>query len=137
VKVTLSGPWNGQLAVAYRHFSSFSSVIMSSPIQPYSALSSLERKISKCFSALLYLTVSRVCPLFLPTRAVLRKRGAYGTAEITPTGKSRCTWRNTFPIVSLSTTNVTWTGLGLNTSLHGERPATNRQSYGTALRNQH
>jgi hypothetical protein len=37
------------------------------------------------------------------------------------------------PIATLSTTNPTWTDLGANMSLCGERPATNRLSHDTAL----
>ena len=39
----------------------------------------------------------------------------------------------TCPDVSLSATNPTWTGLHLNPSLHGARPATNRLSHARPL----
>jgi hypothetical protein len=38
----------------------------------------------------------------------------------------------TCPNATLSTTNLTWTDLGSNPGLRGERPATNRLSHGTA-----
>jgi hypothetical protein len=50
------------------------------------------------------------------------------------TGENRRTRGKTCPIATLSTTNPTWTDLGSNPSLRGERPAANRQSHGTALR---
>jgi hypothetical protein len=34
---------------------------------------------------------------------------------------------------NLSTTNTTWTDLGVNLGLHIERPATRRLSHGTAM----
>jgi hypothetical protein len=40
----------------------------------------------------------------------------------------------TYPSATLSTTNPTWPDLGLNPDRHGRKPATNRLSYGTALR---
>jgi hypothetical protein len=49
------------------------------------------------------------------------------------------TWENrsnrgkTCPSATLSTTNPTWTDLGSNPGLRGERPATNRLSHGTAF----
>jgi hypothetical protein len=42
------------------------------------------------------------------------------------------TRRKTCPSATLSTTNLTWTYLGSNPGLRGERPATNRLSHGTA-----
>ena len=40
-------------------------------------------------------------------------------------------------IFTSSTTNLTWTGLGANPGLHGERPASNRLSYFNAKFNLH
>jgi hypothetical protein len=45
---------------------------------------------------------------------------------------NRATGRKTCPSTTLSTTNVTGTDLGSSPGLRGERPATNRQSHGTA-----
>jgi hypothetical protein len=42
-------------------------------------------------------------------------------------------WEKTCPSATLSTTNLTWPGLGSNPSCRGGKPATNRLSYGTAL----
>jgi len=42
--------------------------------------------------------------------------------------KIRCTRRKTCPIDTMSTTNPTWTGLGSNPGLGGDRPATDRLS---------
>jgi hypothetical protein len=42
------------------------------------------------------------------------------------------TRRKTCPSATLSTTNLTWTDPGSNPGLHGESPATNRLSHGTA-----
>jgi hypothetical protein len=41
------------------------------------------------------------------------------------TGKNQSTWKQTCPSPTLSTTNLTWTGLGLNTNLSNNRLATN------------
>jgi hypothetical protein len=41
----------------------------------------------------------------------------------------------TFPSATLSTTNPTWPDLGSNPGRRGGKPATNRLSYGTALKN--
>jgi hypothetical protein len=49
------------------------------------------------------------------------------------TGENRSTRGKTCPSVTLSTTNPTWTDPGSNPGLHGERPATNRLSHGTAF----
>jgi hypothetical protein len=51
------------------------------------------------------------------------------------TGENRNTWGKTCPSATLSTTNPTWTDLGSNSALRGERPATNRLSHGTAHHN--
>jgi len=45
---------------------------------------------------------------------------------------NRITQRRTCPSATLSTTNPSWPGLGLNSDFHGERPATDRLSHGTA-----
>jgi hypothetical protein len=50
------------------------------------------------------------------------------------TGENQSTWGKTCPSATLSTTNPTWTDAGSNPGLRGERPATNRLSHGTALR---
>jgi hypothetical protein len=47
-------------------------------------------------------------------------------------GENRITRRKTCPSATLSTTNPTWIDPGANSSLRGERPATNRLSHGTA-----
>jgi hypothetical protein len=49
------------------------------------------------------------------------------------TGKNRSTRGKPCPSATLSTTNPTWTDLGSNPGLRGERPATNLLSHGTAL----
>jgi hypothetical protein len=46
---------------------------------------------------------------------------------------NRSTGRDTCPSATLSITDSTWTGLGANPGLGGEKPATNRLSHGTAL----
>jgi hypothetical protein len=51
---------------------------------------------------------------------------------MTMAGKTRSTWRKTWPIATLSTTNPTWTTPGSNPGLRGDRPATNRLSHATA-----
>jgi hypothetical protein len=48
------------------------------------------------------------------------------------TGENRRTRRETFPSATSSTTNPTWTTLGSNPGLSGEKPATNRLRYGPA-----
>jgi hypothetical protein len=48
------------------------------------------------------------------------------------TGEKRSTRRETCPSATLSTTNRTWTGLGLNQDLRGERPLTNCPCHSTA-----
>jgi hypothetical protein len=50
------------------------------------------------------------------------------------TGENRSTRGKTCPSATLSTTNPTWTDPGMKSGLRGERPATNRLSYGTAER---
>jgi hypothetical protein len=49
------------------------------------------------------------------------------------TGENRSTRGETCPSATLSTTNPTWTDPGSNPGLRGERSATNRLSYGTAV----
>jgi hypothetical protein len=48
------------------------------------------------------------------------------------TGENRSTRGKTCPSATLSTTHPTWTDLGSNAGLRGERLATNRLSHGTA-----
>jgi hypothetical protein len=48
------------------------------------------------------------------------------------TGRNRSTLGKTCLSATLSTTNTTWTDLGSNPGLRGERRATNRLSHGTA-----
>jgi hypothetical protein len=50
------------------------------------------------------------------------------------TGGNRSTRGKTCPSATLSTTNPTWTDLGLNPGLRSDRPVTNRLSRGTAYR---
>jgi hypothetical protein len=47
---------------------------------------------------------------------------------------NRRTRRGIYPSATLTTTNHTWTNLGVSPGLHGEKPETNRLSYGTATR---
>jgi hypothetical protein len=49
------------------------------------------------------------------------------------TGENQSTLRKSCHSATLSTTNPTWTDPGSNPGLHGERPATNRLSHGTAI----
>jgi hypothetical protein len=49
------------------------------------------------------------------------------------TGENRRTRRKTCPNATLSTKNPTCIDLGVNLGLHGERPATNDLSHGTAI----
>jgi hypothetical protein len=51
------------------------------------------------------------------------------------TEKKQKRYEKTRPLVTLPTTSSTWTSLGLNTGLRGEKPATNRLSHGMALNN--
>jgi hypothetical protein len=54
------------------------------------------------------------------------------------TGKYRSTQgEKTCPSPTLSTTNPTWTDLGSNPIVRGERPATNRVNHGTAYVQHH
>jgi hypothetical protein len=46
------------------------------------------------------------------------------------TGKNWRSRRETCPSATLSTTNLTWTDMGAKPCLHGEKPVTNRLSYG-------
>jgi hypothetical protein len=55
------------------------------------------------------------------------------TGAIILTGENRCTWRNTCPSATLSTTSVTWTDVGLNAGLCEERTETYRLSHDTSL----
>jgi hypothetical protein len=48
--------------------------------------------------------------------------------------KNQSTRKTTYCSVTSLTVNSTWTALGLNPGLRGERLATNRHSYGTAIR---
>jgi hypothetical protein len=48
-------------------------------------------------------------------------------------GKTEKIRRKTFPSATLSATNSAWIDTDANPGLHGERPATNRLSHGTAL----
>lgn len=50
------------------------------------------------------------------------------------TDKKKCnTLRKTCPNATLTNTNPTWSGLGLNPDLRSDRPATNSLTHGTAL----
>jgi hypothetical protein len=57
---------------------------------------------------------------------------AYGIGGVILTGETRNTPRKTCPSATVFTTNSTWTGRGLNPGFRGERPATNRVSFGIA-----
>jgi hypothetical protein len=48
-------------------------------------------------------------------------------------GKPKYSGGKTYPSVTLSTTNPTWTDPGSKPGLRGGRPLTNRLSHGTAL----
>jgi len=47
-------------------------------------------------------------------------------------GESQSTGRKTYPRATLCTANPTWTDLGLNPGVRGERPATSRLSHDIA-----
>lgn len=48
------------------------------------------------------------------------------------TGETHNNRITTCPILTPNTKNLTWTNLRSNPDLHGDRPATNRLSYGMA-----
>jgi len=50
------------------------------------------------------------------------------------TGDTRISRTKTCPSATLSTTNLKWTDLGTNPGLRGEKPGTDRLSYGKALK---
>jgi len=52
------------------------------------------------------------------------------TGEMTLTGQNQSTQRNTCCSITLSTTNPTWAGLGLNLDLCGEKLGTNCLNHG-------
>jgi hypothetical protein len=56
----------------------------------------------------------------------------WSSGGIILTGENRRTPKETCPSDTLPTTNPTWTALGANPGLRGEKPAANRLSYGTA-----
>jgi hypothetical protein len=76
--------------------------------------------------------VSRLRPFVLSatTTAGLKWVGGIGGMKLT--GENGITLRKPCSGASLPTTNLTRTGLGSNTSLHDERPATNRLNHVTA-----
>jgi hypothetical protein len=49
------------------------------------------------------------------------------------TGENQIIQRQSCPSATLHTTNPTWTDLGANPGLHGEKPAANHLSYGMDL----
>lgn len=64
----------------------------------------------------------------------IRQRWEMNTGRTIPTGENVSIWIKICPSAMLSTKNVTWTGLGLNTALCIKRLATNHLSHGTALK---
>jgi hypothetical protein len=52
-----------------------------------------------------------------------------------PTGENVTIREKTRLSATLSTTNLTWTGLELNLGLCGEKPALNRRNHGTTKHN--
>ena len=67
---------------------------------------------------LFYLKVYWRWPLVLKTKAA--RRWVCGTGGKIMTVGERITWRETCPYATLSTTNLTWTGLGSKSRLCGE-----------------
>jgi hypothetical protein len=57
----------------------------------------------------------------------------WSTGGMKLTGKTEVIGKKTYPSVTLSTTNPTWTDKGSNPGLRGERPAPNRLNHGTAI----
>jgi hypothetical protein len=49
------------------------------------------------------------------------------------TGENQITWRKTYPSVTMSTTNRTWTDPGMNLDLFNHRLVTNRLSHSTQV----
>jgi hypothetical protein len=59
----------------------------------------------------------------------------WSIGEMVVTDESRSTRRKTSPSVTLSIKNSTWTGLGSNPVIRGNRPETKFLSHGTASEN--
>jgi hypothetical protein len=78
--------------------------------------------------------VSRLRPFVRRVRATCRWRWVCSFCGMIRRGENRSTRRQTYPNITLSTTNFTWTVLGSNPGLCGERPTTNRLSDGTTFR---
>jgi hypothetical protein len=82
---------------------------------------------------LLCLKVLRFRPLVLLIGVVITLRRVSSICGMILTGDNRSVRRKTCPSATLSTTSLTWTELGSNLNLSGEKPATNRLSHGTAV----
>jgi len=78
--------------------------------------------------------VHRLRPFVLLVRATCAWRGVLSIAGITRTGENRSTGRETYHSVTVSTLDRTWTDMGTNASCRSDRPATDRLSHGTAVR---
>jgi len=70
-----------------------------------------------------FIEVSQVWPL-CPCKSNSKWKWVWNIDGIIMTGESGSTGRKTCPNATLSTTNFTWTNLGLNRGLRDERPAT-------------
>jgi len=60
------------------------------------------------------------------------KEGTWGIGGMILKGKQWSTWSETYPIVTFSITNPTWSGLGSNLDLQGGRMTTNCLNHDTA-----
>jgi hypothetical protein len=61
------------------------------------------------------------------------RRWVWSSGRMAPTGNNGNNCTKTRPSATLTTTHLTRTVLGLNTTLRGERPATDRVSHGSAV----
>jgi len=74
-----------------------------------------------------------VCPSGKSVKYIKMSRSLWRIGEMKPTGQNRNAGRETCLSATLSTTELSRTGLRSNKRLRGERPATNRLSQGMAL----
>ena len=81
-------------------------------------------------NSIAFWNVPRLRRCVLLVRATCRWRWVWSTGGMILTGDERCTRRKTRPSTTLSTTNLTKTDLRPNRCLCGDRPATERPSYG-------
>ena len=129
--IYVSSSWNIHFRLSFRNptiynpFSVFLEICVASKPRTIA----LRQFATQCRPRVHSTVCTMIRPIVLLIRVILSSNKECSNAGMILKGENRSTGTKTCPNTTLSTTNLTWTDVGLNPGLRGERPGTDRLSH--------